>query len=213
LLEPFPGVPKFVMWDGCSGLGGASEAMVRHHQWLVIRVDSDPDGVLADDWPPFTHKFDVKDIAWNRDGFHFVKPGDMTLLWGSPPCTEFSRAFSAPAPTAEREGRDFSPDLSILEALIELRRRWQPKYWCFENVIGAIPHFEPLLGPPTQIIGPFVLWHNLPAIAVPRDFEHSKYDNDPGSQNPLRSNIRGKLPLELSEAVRLAAQSPTLGEF
>jgi len=204
---------RFVMFDACSGLCGASESMVRHHQWLVIRVDSDPAGVLADAWPPFTHKFDVKDIAWNREGMHFVRPGDMTLFWASPPCTDFSQAFAAPGPVAHRAGEDFEPDMSILEAALELKRRWQPKYWCIENVVGAIPHFRPYLGEPSQIIGPFVLWHNLPRIAVDYDFKHSKADQDTWSTNPLRANLKGKLPLEISDAVRVAAQSPNLGDF
>jgi len=206
---------KFVMVDACSGLGGASEDMVQNDRWLVIRIDSDPAGVLAPVWPPFTLKLDVKDIAWDMDspGQILARPEELTLFWASPPCTDFSRAFGAPGPTAEREGREFSPDLSILEAVMELKRRWEPKYWCIENVVGAIPHFAPFLGPPTQIIGSFVLWHNLPSVVVPRGFKHSKYDDNPGSENPLRANIRGKLPIEISEAIRRAAECPTLGSF
>lgn len=45
--------------------------------------------------------------------------------------------------------------------------------------------FYPLLGEPSQIIGPFVLWSNLPFIDVGYNFEHSKYDDDPGSHNPF----------------------------
>jgi hypothetical protein len=189
--------------------------MVRHHQWLVIRADSDPDGVLADAWPPFTLKLDVKDIAWDMDspGRLLARPEELTLFWASPPCTEFSQAYAAPGPVAARAGEDFEPDMSILEAVLELKRRWEPKYWCIENVIGAIPHFRPYLGEPSQIIGPFVLWHNLPNIAVDYSFSHSKADQDTWSSNPLRANLKGKVPLEISEAVRLAAQSPTLGEF
>ena len=204
---------RFVMFDACSGLGGASEAMVQNHRWLVIRCESDPDGVLAEVWPPFTHKFDVKEIAWNREGMHFVRPGDMTLFWASPPCTEFSLAFNAPGPVAHRAREDFEPDMSILEAVVELKRRWQPKYWCIENVVGAIPHFRPYLGEPSQIIGPFVLWHNLPKVSVDYSFNHSKADQDTWSSNPLRANLKGKVPFEISEAVRLSAESPTLGEF
>lgn len=204
---------KFVMFDACSGLGGASESMVQDHRWLVIRVDSDPAGVLGAAWPPFTHKFDIKEIAWNRNAHHFVRPGDLTLFWASVPCDDFSQAFAAPGPTAQRAGEDFEPDMTLLEAVLELRRRWQPKYWCFENVVGAIPHFRPYLGEPSQILGPFALWHNLPNIAVPHSFNHRKADQDTWSSNPLRKNLNGKIPLEISEAVRRSAESPTMEDF
>lgn len=139
---------------------------------------------------------------------------EILICYGPPPpCRDFSRAFNAPAPTAQRLGEEFEPDMSILHAIIELRRRWEPRFWCIENVIGAIPHFTPLLGEPSQIIGPFVLWSNLPFIDVGYNFEHSKYDEDPGSHNPLRANYRAKIPFELSEAVMKAAQCPTLEDF
>ena len=204
----------FVMLDLCSGLGGASEAMVQSPDWFVVRVDSDPGGVLQNDWPPFTHKKCVKELG--EDFLYQVrhfKSGDLTLLWASPPCRHFSRAFSAPGPTALRNGQIFEPDMSILEAVIDLKEKWKPKFYCIENVVGAIPYFQPLLGPPTQIIGPFVLWHNLPTIAVDYSFTHLKSDNDVWSNNPLRSNLLAKIPIEISTAVMQAASSPTLGDF
>jgi len=204
---------RYVMVDVCSGLGGASEAMLLDPGWNVIRLDSDPLGVLAAAWPACTHRYDIDEIAWERDAFHYVKPGAIRLLWGSPPCREFSLAFAAPGPVAHRAGEVFEPNMKILEDFLELRRRWEPKYWCIENVVGAIPHFRPYLGEPSQIIGPFVLWHNLPQVSVDYSFNHTKADQDTWSSNPLRQNIKGKLPIEISEAVRRAAESPTLEAF
>jgi len=200
-----------LMADLCSGLGGSSQAMVDSENWLVIRVENNPK--VLDEEIPHTVARCVKDVAWNRGNSLYVHPGDIDLLWASPPCRDFSRAFNAPAPTAERAGEEFLPDMSILSAVIELRRRWKPKFWCIENVIGAIPHFKPYLGEPSQIIGPFVLWTNLPLIDVGRDFEHSKYDNDPGSTHPLRGNYRARIPYKLSHAVMRAAECPTLEDF
>jgi len=153
----------------------------------------------------------VKELT--RDGKWLAIEANPDLLWASPPCREFSLAYAAPGPVAHREGREFHPDMSLLVAAITLRGMLQPKYWCIENVVGAIPHFMPYLGPPTQIIGPFVLWHNLPRIAVDYDFRHTKSDQDTWSSNPLRQNLKGKLPLELSTAVMHAAEAPTLEDF
>ena len=164
--------------------------------------------------PLFTHKKCVKDLESDfLDLNHHILDGDLTLLWASPPCRDFSRGFNAPGQVAARAGIEFYPDMSILEAVIDLKQKWKPKFWCIENVIGAIPHFEPYLGPPTQIIGPFVLWHNLPTIAVDYSFTHFKADSDVWSTNPLRSNLKAKLPIEISTAVMKAAMSPTLEDF
>lgn len=201
-----------MMVDLCSGLGGASESMVDSDHWLVIRVDNNPDLESI----PLTINRDVEDIAWNRrPDQQWVEVGDIDLFWASPTCTEFSMGFNAPGPTAKREGRPFEPCMKLLEALLELRRRWSPKYWAFENVIGAIPYFRPYLGEPSQIIGPFAIWSNLPLIDI-QNFKHLKQGPgsvDPGSSHPLRANVRGMIPRDLSDAIRAAAECPTLGDF
>jgi len=138
---------------------------------------------------------------------------EISLPWTSPPCLEFSQAFNAPAPTAAREGREFSPDLGEVKKAWHIIKWLRPRYWCIENVVGAIKHLEPILGAPTQIVGSFVFWHNLPAIVVARDFKHNKADNDSWSSDPLRSNKKAKIPIEISEAFLEAVMLPTLGDF
>lgn len=196
-----------IMLDLCSGLGGASQAF-HDAGWDCRRFDNNK--AFRD--IPRTWIGDLLDITPHR--LHrFVHEKRVELLWASPPCLEFSNAYGAPGPTAAREGRPFQPDLSLFEKCIEIRDEMKPKFWCFENVVGAISHLEPLLGPPTQIIGPFVLWTNLPHIAMDPSFEHRKEDHDTWSSNPLRANIKAKIPLELSKAVLAAASSPTLEDF
>jgi len=186
------------MLDLYSGLGGASEAFIEAG-CLVVRVDNNPD-------------LEVRNtvLADASYAFNLVSDEKFDLIWASPPCLEFSRAFSAPAPTALREGRPFSPDLRDVHKAHEIIKRLKPRYWVIENVVGSIRHLEPILGEPSQIIGSFVLWHNLPRIVVCRDFKHSKYDNDPGQHDPLRSNKRAKIPIEISRAVLEAVRLPTL---
>jgi len=196
--------PRYRMLDLYSGLGGASEAMVRAG-WSVYRLENNPALTELER----TYGVDVLTLEpqWLRD------IGPVDLLWASPPCLEFSLAYMAPGPLAQREGRPFEPDLGLIEKAIQVRDEIDPRFWCFENVRGAIRHWEPLLGPPTQIIGPFVLWHNLPRIILPYEFEHLKKDNDTWSTEPLRANIKGKIPIEISEAVLAAVITPTLEEF
>ena len=194
------------MVDLYSGLGGASEAFHRSADWEVLRIENNEE-LLG--FVPNTWFHDVPELL-NASKWRAVK-GNMTLLWASAPCTDFSQGYNAPGPKAKREGRVFHPDMTLIQAAVDLRELWEPKFWCFENVIGAIPFFEPLLGKPTQIIGPFVLWHNLPYLVMPEGF---KAENKPSiSGGALRANLRGKIPLALSEAVLTAATLPTLEDY
>lgn len=185
--------------DLFSGLGGASEAFTQGPEpWTVLRYENNP--ALGD--VPYTTLCDLVDFDIH------VRHG-VDLVWASPPCLEFSRGFAAPAPTAEREGRHFEPSLDLVKRAIEIIEELQPMCWVIENVVGAIKHFEPLLGEPRQIIGPFVLWGNFPFVDIPRDFEHTKAGVDVWSGNPLRANIKGKIPLEVSRALRRAVEQQT----
>lgn len=188
--------------DLYAGLGGASEAMVEA-RWDVIRVENNP----ALSHVPHTK---IADASW---AYGLLSHEKFDLVWASPPCLEFSQAFNAPGPTAAREGRDFSPDLAQVEKAWHIIKWLKPRFWVIENVVGAIKHLEPLLGEPSQIIGSFVLWHNLPRIVVAREFRHNKADNDSWSSDPLRSNKKAKVPIEISRAVIEAVMLPTLGDF
>ena len=178
-----------LMLDLFSGLGGASEAMYQSDDWSVLRYENNPD--LG--YVPCTTICDLKEYA--------IKcRHEIELIWASPPCQDFSTAFDAPRPTAMRNGEEFEPDMSLLKRAIEIIEELNPRYWIIENVKGAIKDFEPYLGTPRQIIGPFVLWGSFPLIPMSRDFKHSKADVDK-RWSPIRSNIRAQIPLEISEAL------------
>jgi hypothetical protein len=185
-----------IMWDLCSGLGGASLPFTRDSEWEVHRIENN----LEID-APFTHHLDVLEwIDWFGGRDWDARQPD--LIWASPPCLEFSRAFNAPAPTALREGRPFSPNLDVVQACKDLIDFANPKYWVIENVMGAKGPLEPILGTPTQILGPFVLWGHFPRIVVPRGWSHSKYDVDSWSSDPLRANKRALIPLTISQGLK-----------
>ena len=194
------------MWRGVvvdlfAGLGGASQAFM-NGEYRVERFDNNP---LLED-VEHMHMFD---FSKEKLMLAFCP----RLLIAAPPCTEFSQAYGAPLPRAVREEREFDPNMSLLEAAIEHRDRLGPQYWIIENVIGSIPFFEPYLGAPTQIIGPFVLWHNCPHLLLDREELKSirghKSKNDM-RWSQIRSNHKAKWPISLSEALRRSVEQPTL---
>ena len=188
---------KNVVWDLCSGLGGWSEAFVQD-DWIVIRVEINPDLTYI----PHTLHFDVKDYL---DWMYLLPKPDLILA--SPPCTEFSLAQNY------RGGRPDHPDMSILEACIDIIKLAQPKYWCIENVSGACKHFEPYLGKHTQRAGPFYMWGKFPYVALDPSWTHNKEDQVKGPRS-LRSNQRGKIPFMISfKMLQAFRQQKTLEEY
>jgi len=189
------------MLDLCSGLGGASEAFFQSDEWDVIRIDNNP---LLEHVPTtiIGDIFDTTD-RWERSGCPHVD-----LIWASPECRDFSQAYSAPGPKAAREGRDFTPDLGLVIEAKRIIEMIEPSHWVIENVLGSIPHLKPILGPPRMIVGPFVLWGNFPLFHL-EGFTHDKFAKDPHSSDPLRANVRAKVPARLSSALlsALATQS------
>ena len=189
-----------VMWDVCSGLGGASEAFMNRDDWTVIRIENNPilQGVEN------THDLDV--LLWPDWVDDLPKPD---LIWASPTCTEFSEAYSAPGPVARRNGLDFEPDMTLVFACQDLIDHIQPQYWVIENVKGAIKYFTPHLGEFSQRISAFYLWGLFPTIFMPDGWRHSKNDGDVHSGNPLRRNLRALVPWELSKAFYQAISEQT----
>jgi len=118
------------MLDLCCGKKGASSAFERAG-WEVVGVDLD----LSFD-PDITA--DVRDLArLSPDGLVDEMYGLFDFVWASPPCQEFS--------LAPRCRRPDDPDVSILLACLDIIERLAPRFWCVENVRGAVRFF----GPPT----------------------------------------------------------------
>jgi len=186
------------MLDLFSGLGGASEAMLAAG-WEVHRLENN---LLLKDVPGTI----IQDIqTWP---FQEVPAGYYDLIWASPPCVDFSDGYSSPKMRARRAGEDYNPDLTLVKRSIEIIEYLMPEYHVIENVRGAQPYFEDLLGKPNQIIGSAYLWGKFPKISVPAGWKMpSKYENDAWSSDPLRANKRAKIPYEISNGLRLAIQN------
>ena len=195
--------------DLFSGLGGASEAFAQDlGSWSVLRIDNNP---LLNN-VPMTVIDDIKQLAndLNPGGMYPRTLDKIDCIWASPPCLEFSGGFSSPKSKASRtpEGLDaYEPDMSLLEAAMEIIERVQPKYWIIENVIGSIRYFAEYLGEPRQIIGPYVLWGNFPLIDLDPSLIIPKKWKDPGPSDELRSNKRAKVDFLLSSRLKEAIEN------
>lgn len=191
------------MLDLFSGLGGASEAMVQSEKWEVMRIENNPllSGV------PESHEIDVKQFRDELRGMiddGFV-PESPTLIWASPPCVEFSLGYSSPQSKAIRSGEEYNPDMSLLEATIDIIEMLQPKYWVIENVRGAVKWFKPYLGEQQMVINHSIfLWGKFPSF-YPGQIE-SKFKNEGSSRCPLRANRRALIPFTVSNELRLAIE-------
>jgi len=194
--------------DLFSGLGGASEAFAQDlGNWTVLRIDNNPllGGV------PMTVIDDIKLLAndLNPGGMYPRTLEKIDVIWASPPCREFSNAYSSPKSIHVREhGLDsYKPDMSLLIASLEIIEIVKPKYFIIENVAGSIRYFEKFLGAPRQIIGPYVLWGNFPYLDVDDNQLVSKSKKDVHSSNPLRSNYKAKVDFSISASLKDAIEN------
>jgi hypothetical protein len=191
--------------DLFSGLGGASEAFVQDlGNWTVLRIDNNPllGGV------PFTVIDDIDNVKQNLTGPVFEIAEKIDVIWASPPCRDFSNAYSSPKSIHVREhGLDsYRPDMSLLTTALDIIDYVKPKYWIIENVVGSIRYFRDHLGEPRQIIGPYVLWGNFPLLDIDSSQLESKSKKDVHSSNPLRSNYKAKVDFEISRSLKKAVE-------
>ena len=189
--------------DLCSGLGGFSEAF-RVNAYDVLRIENNP---LLENVPDTKIMciFEFRDWVEDNIGDRNVDINVDIILF-SPPCYEFSLAFNAPRATHLRENPNipYEPDMSILYCGLDIIQMLKPKYWIVENVRGASPFFSHHMGKPRQINDAYFFWGNFPSF-VPDPFP-SKAEKDQ-RRNPLRANIRAKIPMEISEALMAAIES------
>lgn len=189
-----------VFIDLCCGLGGASQAFWDSPDWLVLRIDNNEDllphvkGMILADITDFKNITNIITALLPMDIEELV-------IWASPPCLEFSLAYSGPRNRAHMAGEEFEPSMDLVFACLDIIDHFEPKYWWLENVRGATTYFTPELGKYRQRLGQFFLWGHFPLIAV-RDSEMLRHTKPDDRHNPLRANIRACIPLDFSNAVK-----------
>ena len=185
--------------DLFSGLGGFSEAFLRSGD-EVVRVENNP---LLSEVP----KTSIEDVRAMRDRLRQFKDEgqpirSIDLVVASPPCLEFSMAYSSPRSVANRNGEEWNPSMELVEITMEIIQIISPRWWVIENVIGSISYFEKIGLSPHQIHGACVFYGNFPKFSTPT--MKTKAEKDSWHGDPLRMNKRALIPLELSMALRKA---------
>jgi hypothetical protein len=134
------------------------------------------------------------------------------VLLAGPPCREFSLAYSSPRSIAARNGEKFEPDMTCLEAVLDIIRITKPRVWVIENVVGSAEYFARAGLVVRQKHGPHQLYGNFPMFEC--DELPSKASKDKTSTDPLRANHKALIPLELSSKLRTAiVEQTTLFDF
>lgn len=189
-----------VFIDLFAGLGGASQAFVDDPEWMVFRIDNND---LLLEHVPGLWILDITDFDATKTVIeqHLPMEIEKMVIWASPPCLEFSNAYSAPRPTAQRNGESFEPSMGCVLAALDLINYFEPHHWIIENVKGAIEYFNEEIGEAyRQRIGQFFLWGNFPLIAL-KDSNIRGLRKPDKRWSPIRSNIKAKVPIEYSQAI------------
>tara|TARA_R110000823_G_scaffold243495_2_gene367719 strand:+ start:366 stop:953 length:588 start_codon:yes stop_codon:yes gene_type:complete len=185
------------MLDLYAGFGGQSEAYLKAG-WDILRIDNNP--MLSE--VPNMVVMDAIDLEPNGNVLL-----DFDYIHASPPCLEFSTAFSAPRGKAHRAGDiDYQPSLELLHEALRIIKVVEPKFWSIENVKGSIKYFAPILGPPRLIVGAWVYWGNFP-LFDPSTLKLPTKAMQDKRWSPLRANYRAHIPLCVSQAFLGAMQS------
>lgn len=185
--------------DLFSGLGGFSEAFLLAGD-EVMRVENN--WLLSE--VPCTS---MQDVLTMRDRLRdYQNRGEpirtVDVLLAGPPCREFSLAYSSPRSIAHRQGEKFEPDMTLLEATLEIIQILQPRVWVIENVVGSAEFFARAGLTVRQQHGPHQLYGNFPMFECGE--LPTKASKDKTSSNPLRANHKALIPLELSTQLRKA---------
>lgn len=214
----FKNRPQLKVLDLFSGLGGFSEAFVLNNDH-VLRIENNP--LLSE--VKHTVMMDVRklrDIIAEGLTEGNLNPYllNIDLILASPPCYDFSLAFSAPQAIASRNGREafesYEPDMELIEVTLEIIDMLKPRYHIIENVRGSIRHFEKIGLTPRQKFQAYVLYGNFPLFNPPKVETKQKKMNRIPHGNPLRSNHKALIPLEISECIRTAIlEQKTIFDF
>lgn len=177
------------MLDLFSGLKGASAAFILDPGWEVVTLDNNPD-LEANLCLDLSTPAGVGTLLGKFPKGHF------DLIWASPPCVEFYQV-GAPWFHNYRE----PPDMTLVRNTHRIINHFRPGTWVVENTMSGSRFVRQVLGKPRQRIGPFIMWGTAPLLPDVQIAADHKAQVDPGSHHPMRSNVRARIPLQLSEAL------------
>jgi len=126
------------------------------------------------------------------------------LIVGSPPCREFTAAYSG----NWKVPRDFDRGLILVNAFLDAVTFMAPRYWFMENVPGLTKHID--LKPRVKArLGKGMyrcFWGTFPAFLVPLDY-NKKIFHLKGVPSKLRSWYRARIPLAVARSLGRAVKT------
>ena len=186
------------MLDLFSGLKGASQAFELDPNWEVITVDNNPE--LEPDIC-----CDIENL-WLHPEFQNWTKGYFDLIWASPPCIEFYKVGAPWFPDHYKK----APSLALVESAKAIIDLLEPTTWIIENTRSGNKYMKLILGEYRQKLGPFYLWGNHIKFDAKIEPNHKELvASKIWSSDPLRSNKRAKIPLEISRALLDAIENQT----
>ena len=190
------------MLDLYAGLGGMSEAFIQDSSWSVLRIDNNPMLSGVDNMVIMDVKHIDPHPSWTGERIEYIH--------ASPPCDEFSNAYSSPRAIWMREnpGKEYLPNMEWLIEAIRIIELCKPRFWSIENVKGASKYFTPLLGKPKCVIGKFMFWGEFPLFECDANKVKTKAQKD-RRHHPFRKNLNGKIDFEISKQMKNAIESQT----
>ena len=130
------------------------------------------------------------------------------LVVGSPPCREFTAAYSGNWRVPQNPARG----LVLVEAFLDAVENMRPRYWLMENVPGLAKHLE--LKPRVKArLGKGMyrcFWGTFPAFLVPLDYD-KKIFHLKGIPVKLRRWYRARIPLAAARSLGRAVKDSISG--
>ena len=135
------------------------------------------------------------DIVADINNLHLEAPGEYHFIWASPVCKDYSKA-GLPVSWKCNGGKRTLPDMRLFLNCYRIIRYLKPRWWAIENVLGAKPYFELVLGPYAKHVGSRYLWGEFPIFDT--SHKHGKWRLSPTVD---RAEIRSEIPAGLAKAL------------
>jgi hypothetical protein len=183
--------------DCFSGLGGVSEGFLSqgfHVDGIEINreVAKEYYNILNAKYPGMV-SVKVANLL-NLKGKNYR---DYDVIWGSPPCRNFSILAKSLGPSTWKEPPNVEQGLRLVRAFLKFVYDAKPKYWIMENVPGLSKylHFVPCKANSVPITRSMKrsFYGNFPYFLFPMDSSKGKLSTKVnGKQSHMR--INGKIP-------------------
>lgn len=90
------------------------------------------------------HDIDILDLDVEKD---ILPLGKIHGILSAPPCTDFSGSGAQYWKAKDEDGRT-AYSLSLVDKVLEIVNKTNPKWWVLENPVGRLQKLRPILGKP-----------------------------------------------------------------